>query len=427
MAAAVGLVQRGHQVAVWETARHWGGRARALTLRGPDGTPLVVDNGQHILIGAYTECLQLMRPVGVDPEQALLRLPLDLRHANGSGLLLPHLPPPWDAVLGIARAKGWSFHDKYALLAHAARWKRSHFRCNSHDTVADLCRGLPARLLQDFIDPLCISALNLPADQASGVVFLRILHDSLFAGRGGSNLLIPRTDLGTVFPASAAQWLAARGGVLHLGERAHSLQACGGDAHNGWQVNGDAFDGVVLATTSAEAARLALTAASGLHRTRAACEHWAGLADALPHTAIATVYAYSTTPPSHAHTLPSPMVALHATPEAPAQFAFDRGQLGGPAGLIALVISASDALPCDDRATLQALTLAQAEAQLGLRLTALRTVVEKRATFACTPDVQRPGADIAPRLWACGDYVEGPYPATLEGAVRSGLEVAQAF
>lgn len=426
MTAAVELVQRGHRVSVWETARLWGGRARALPLRDTQGQALTVDNGQHILIGAYTECLRLMRTVGVDAEQALLRLPLDLRDAQGQGLQLPDLPPPWDAAVGIARAKGWSLQDKYTLLARAARWKRSHFRCNAHDTVADLCQGLSARLLQDFIDPLCISALNLPAAQASGVVFLRILHDSLFAGRGGSHLLIPRTDLGQLFPSSAAAWLEQHGAQLHLGQRAHSLQARGSDAQDGWQVDGEAFDGVVMATTSAEAARLALTAAGGLHATRPACEHWAGMADSLPHTAIATVYVQH--PARLAATLPAPMVALHAGPQAPAQFAFDRGQLGGPPGLLALVISASDSLPLNDRAALEHMAVQQACAQLQLPgLQALRTVVEKRATFACTPDIERPPAHIAPHLWACGDFVEGPYPATLEGAVRSGVEVAQAF
>lgn len=426
MAAAVALVQRGNAVTVWETARLWGGRARAMPLHDAGGAPLTVDNGQHILIGAYTECLALMQTVGVDTLQALLRLPLDLRHADGSGLQLANLPPPWNAVLGIARATGWTVGEKYALLARAAHWKRAGFRCNGHDTVADICHGLPARLLEDFIDPLCISALNLPADRASGVVFLRILRDSLFAGRGGSDLLIPRTDLGTLFPASAAHWLAQRGAQLHLGQRVHSLSACGAEAQHGWQVNGQQFDGVVLATTSAEAARLALTAATGLEQHRATCEHWAGMADSLPHTAIATVYAQQSaaTPVC----LSAPMVALHTSAEAPAQFAFDKGQLGGPSGLLALVISASDALPAHDRSTLQQQVLAQAQTQLGLGpLTALRTVVEKRATFACTPEVARPPAPVAPGLWACGDYVEGPYPATLEGAVRSGLEVAQAF
>jgi hypothetical protein len=96
---------------------------------------------------------------------------------------------------------------------------------------------------------------------------------------------------------------------------------------------------------------------------------------------------------------------------------FDRGQLGGPAGLLAFVISASTG----DRDTAQRLTLQQASAQLGLKLEPVQTVVEKRATFACTPGLHRPGMQIAPGLRACGDYVEGPYPATLEGAVRAGV------
>jgi predicted NAD/FAD-dependent oxidoreductase len=57
----------------------------------------------------------------------------------------------------------------------------------------------------------------------------------------------------------------------------------------------------------------------------------------------------------------------------------------------------------------------------------LQTVIERRATFACTPGLQRPGLQVVPgqtRLLACGDYVAGPYPATLEGAVRSGLHAA---
>jgi hypothetical protein len=66
----------------------------------------------------------------------------------------------------------------------------------------------------------------------------------------------------------------------------------------------------------------------------------------------------------------------------------------------------------------------QLQEQLGLQqMEVLQTVVEKRATFACTPQLQRPPAQVAPHVWACGDYVDGPYPATLEGAVRSGVQV----
>ena len=89
MAAAVRATERGHAVTVFEAARTLGGRARGVPLTLPDGRDVMVDNGQHILIGAYTECLRLMRLVGVDVEQALLRLPLTLRYPDGSGLALP--------------------------------------------------------------------------------------------------------------------------------------------------------------------------------------------------------------------------------------------------------------------------------------------------------------------------------------------------
>jgi hypothetical protein len=62
--------------------------------------------------------------------------------------------------------------------------------------------------MAEFIDPLCVSALNTPACEASGQVFLRVLQDSLFSGRGGSNLLLPRTDLGALLPWPRAAWSA---------------------------------------------------------------------------------------------------------------------------------------------------------------------------------------------------------------------------
>ena len=112
------------------------------------------------------------------------------------------------------------------------------------------------------------------------------------------------------------------------------------------------------------------------------------------------------------------MLALHGSADAPAQFVFDRGQLGGPAGLLAFVVSAS----VGDKALLSAQVLAQGQAQLGLELELVQTIVEKRATFACTPNLQRPSANPHPHLSVCGDYIEGPYPATLEGAVMSGIQ-----
>ena len=413
LAAAVEAIAAGHQVTVFESGRTLGGRARALPVTLPDGQPAVLDNGQHILIGAYTEALRLMRLVGVDPATAMLRMPLRMEFPDGRGLRLPDWPAPLDALAGIARARGWSVADKWSLLRCAIGWQLHGFTCPPDTTVAALCGALTHRVMAELVDPLCVSALNMPPAQAGGQVFLRVLRDSMYGARGGSHLLLPRADLGTLFPQSASQWAVARGAWIRTGERVQACTAVSGR----WRVQGDLYDQLVIATSAPDAGRLVRTVVPSLPaEVQASALDWARTALALEHTAITTVYAWG-----KGVALPCPMLALRSGPDPggphPAQFVFDRGQLGGPVGLLAFVISASTG----DRETAQRLALQQARAQLGLQLEPVQTVVEKRATFACTPGLRRPGMQIAPGLRACGDYVEGPYPATLEGAVRAGV------
>lgn len=410
-AAAVEATRLGYQVTLFETTRIAGGRARRVgaTVRGE---PVALDNGQHILIGAYAETLRLMRDLGVNTDAALLRVPLTLQFPDGSGLKLPQLPAPFDALAGIIMARGWSLVDKLSMLKVAVGWQLKKFQCGPGESVADLCRGLSPGAMASLIEPLCVSALNTPADRASGQVFLRVMRDALFSESGGSNLLLPLTDLSALLPDAALAWLAAQGGTPRLGERVQSVAQAG----SGWVVTTDvsaAFDCVVLACPPHEAARL--VEGSGVP-----APDWLARANSLQYEALTTVYAWA--PEAR---LEQPMLALPMSAGEPAQFVFDRGQLGGPAGLLAFVISASTG----DSATLTAQVLTQAKAQLwhlGMGpLETVQTIVEKRATFACTPGLLRPGAEVAPGLYACGDYIAGPYPATLEGAVRSGLEAAR--
>ncbi len=430
MAAAVAAVQAGHDATVFEAARAVGGRARALVCTLPDGTEATLDNGQHILIGAYTETLRLMRVVGLDPEALLLRQPLSLPFIDGTGLQTPpwagQWPAPLDALAAIATARGWSWADRWSLMQASTGWQLRGFKCAPHTTVADLCRGVTPRVLHELIEPLCVSALNTPAAKASAQVFLKVLKDSLFGIRGGSNLLLPRVDLASLFPAAAAAWASApptteRPGQarVHCGVRVDSLvwQA----PH--WLVNEEPFDKVIWATSASNAAEaLEEYARSAPKPIAYGMHYWAAAAAALHFEAIATVYAYAP-----GVRLPHAMLALRNSATEPAQFVFDRGQLGGPEGLLAFVVSASHG----SRDELQASVMAQAASQLqalgGDRLQAVQTVIEKRATFACTPALPRPHHCIAPGLVAAGDYVYGPYPATLEGAVRSGLAAVQSL
>lgn len=405
-AAAVEATRLGHHITIFEASRIAGGRARRV-MASVNGQPVALDNGQHILIGAYAETLRLMKDLGVDASASFLRLPLAMQFPDGSGLRLPDWPAPLDAFAGILTAGGWSWADKLSLLKVALRWRLGGFTCRPEQSVSDLCRGLTPGAMASLIEPLCVSALNTPAERASGQVFLRVMRDALFAQSGGSNLLLPRVDLSALLPDAALAWLAAHGGgAPRLGVRVQALAP----ASTGWCVDGEAFDRVVLACPPNEAARL-------VEDSGALAPAWLADARGLRHEALTTVYAYG----AQAR-LRQPMLALPASATEPAQFAFDRARLGGPAGLLAFVVSASNG----DSATLTQQVLAQAAAQLGLTgLQPVQTIVEKRATFACTPGLRRPPVAVAEGLLACGDYIAGPYPATLEGAVRSGLEAAR--
>ena len=439
LAAAIHVTQAGHHATVLEAARAIGGRARALNVILPSGQEATLDNGQHILIGAYSETLRLMQTVGVAVRKSLLRMPLTLRYPDGSGLQLPAWKMPWfagmDVAAGILRAKGWSWRDKLSLLRAADAWRRSNFTCAQAHTVARLCQGISPRVMADMIDPLVVSALNTPTGRASGQVFLRILRDSLFANSDagpGSNLLLPKADLGRLFPTAAWDWLRTQGADLHTGVRLQSLQATTAPdtqslsksellAHIPRWLSADlpvetgSFDAVIIATPAVEAARI--IRASITQDTAQIAQQWLAHADGLQYEAITTVYAHS--PQAK---LTEPMLALRNNPQEPAQFVFDRGQLTGHTGLLAFVVSAS----AGDAATLEQQVIQQGRAQLNLAgLQPVKTIVDKRATFACTPALQRPALHIAPGLLACGDYVDGPYPSTLEGAVRSGLAAAQ--
>ena len=407
LAAAIEATRAGARVALYEMAPTPGGRARDVVSHGGD-----LDNGQHICIGAYRETLRLLDEVGVDRTAIFARLPLTLVDAEGRGLRMRRGEPLAAFAWAVAGRRGWSWRARIALLRVASRWRRAGFRAMPGETVADLAADLPAAVRRDFIEPLCVAALNTPAEEASGAVFLRVLRDALVGSPGSADLLLPRVGLGNVFPAPALAWLERNGATIRLAHRVDQIERDG----TAWRIEGGSADHVVIAASTVEAARLVAPHAPA----------WAATAAALRYEPIATVYARSA-----GCNLPEPMLALHAgNADRPAQFVFDRGRLGGQAGTLAFVISGASLWVERGIAATEAATLAQGNAELGRFLRApleiVRTIVEKRATFACTPGLVRPPMDVAPGLFACGDYLAGPYPATLEGAVRSGVAAAHA-
>lgn len=416
-AAAVELTRRGKHVTLIEAARTAGGRARRVEHEGHH-----LDNGQHILLGAYHDSLRLMRTVGITPSQALLRLPLQMRYppgCDGMEFIAGRLPAPLHLLSALLTSRGLSVGDKLSLarFSSAARWMNS--RLDVDCSVAELLERFEQteRLIQLMWRPLCISALNTPPERASARVFLKTLGDSLGAARSASDMLLPTRDLSALFPDAAISYVEKRGGKVHLGVHVRTLNH---QTHQ-WQITGDdldeCFDKVIVATP----AHAAQTLLAPLNTA---------LSDSLNFTyePITTCYLKY----DSSVRLAAPFFALidHAESAQWGQFVFDRGQLNATqAGLLAVVISAST-----DAIALGQATLANAVAQQladVFQRKELATpewswiITEKRATFACEPNLRRPPNQTAlNNLWLAGDYTAGDYPATIEGAVRSGLQAA---
>jgi squalene-associated FAD-dependent desaturase len=424
-AAGVELASKGARVTLFEAARTLGGRARAVQAK-----EALLDNGQHIMLGAYAETLALLRRVGIREADALLRLPLQMRYPAQSGLMdfvAPPLPAPLHMLVALLRAKGLEREDKLALarFSTSARWM--DWGLNTDCSVAVLLErfGQTPRLTRLMWRPLCLAALNTPIERASANVFLAVLRDSLGAKRKASDMLLPRVLLDALFPDAARHYVEERGGKVVCGARVDAIVRSG----EGWRVSTGSdvadVDAVVLATPAWQSAALL--------RPLPALDALAAQLDAFEYEAISTVY-LQYAPDLR---LPLPFCALLDDPAHGAwgQFVFDRGQLGagddrGQDGLLAVVVSAAGeaaSLDQDALAAAVASQLAAAFRQPGLaqpRWT--RVLTEKRATFACTPGLERPvNATSLPRLFLAGDYTAGDYPATLENAVRSGTAAAR--
>lgn len=412
-AAAVELAKNGHQVTLIEAARIVGGRARRVEQHG-----LPLDNGQHILLGAYRDTLRLMRTVGLNPEQSLLRLPLQMRYppaSDGMDFLAPRLPAPLHVAWALLRARGLERDDKLALMrfSSAARWM--DWQLDIDCSVSELLERFEqtARLIQLMWRPLCLAALNTPPERASAKVFLNVLRDSLGAKRAASDMLLPTVDLSVLFPDAAVRYVEAHGGSVRLGVHVRAIERSG----QGWQVDGSEFDELILATPS-----------------------WITADLLAPHDAALAAMSFEQEPITTCYLqypstlkLAIPFYALIDAPQSEqwGQFVFDRGQLNdAQAGLLAVVVSASSeasALSHSKLAAAICLQLAEALDLPELNQPLWSSVItEKRATFSCTPDLQRPSNRTAQQgLWIAGDYTEGDYPATIEGAVRSGLQAAR--
>lgn len=408
LAAAATLTAHGVPVTVFEAGSLLGGRARRVAWRG-----LALDNGQHILLGAYRETLRLLDLTGANP-RSVARLPLQLALPGRFELKAARLPAPFHLLAGLLRAHGLTWQERLAAIRFASALRIQSFRLARDESVATLL----ARYRQDgeisrlLWEPLCLAALNTPVRIASAQVFLNVLRDSFTHARGDSDLILPQADLTALFPERVAAFVRKQGGRLLANTRIRHIRAGQEEFTLTHATGKDTFSHVICATAPQHAVPL-LKPLPELHRETA-------LIAALSYQPIATAYFQY---PQFVR-LPWPMSGMD---NGPAQWVFDRGRTHGTPGLLAAVVSAEGihlSIPQDD---LAADIHRQLERTFDLPAPLWhKVIIEKRATFSCTAGLKRPQqATALANFFLAGDYTAGDYPATIEGAVRSGVKCAK--
>lgn len=419
LACALTLAQRGARVTVIDAAPQAGGRARRVEVALGDAT-YALDNGQHLLVGAYRETLRLIAQVGRDPEQVLLRMPFELRYPDGYALRARRWPAPWHLAAALAGARGFSLADRASIVRDVRAWQRRDWQADDAADARAAIRFATPEVVRRVWNPLCLAALNVPLGAASATVFLNVLRDSLGADTAAADLLLPRRDLSAVFPEAALQALRAAGAELRLRCRVTALRRA-----SGWSLQcadeSLAADAVVLALPPARAADLLASAQRVELVPAIACLQRVDMAP------IATTYLRYAAPPR----LSAPMLALRDDPAAQrfGQWVFSRGALDPRcAGVLAVVVSGDGPHVALDRAELGAAAARQLTADLGLPPPIAQfTLVEKRATIQPRPNLQRPPTTLpAAGLFLAGDAADSAYPSTLEGSVRAGMAAAHA-
>ncbi|MDZ4097894.1 MAG: FAD-dependent oxidoreductase, partial [Methylophilaceae bacterium] len=227
LATAARLAESNIPVTLFEASPQLGGRARGVQWKGH-----TLDNGQHILLGAYSETLSLLKQAGVNEDQALLRLPLQLTMQPDFELrAYDALPAPLHILVGLICAKGLSWHDRLSAIRFMVWMRLIGFRLKQDIALAALLtsRNQSQKITQLLWEPLCLAALNTPLVSASGQVFLNVLRDSFSKSKSDCDMLLPKQDLSQLIAEPLARFVQSTGGEVITASPVESVAADGAD------------------------------------------------------------------------------------------------------------------------------------------------------------------------------------------------------
>ncbi|MFY9904074.1 MAG: hydroxysqualene dehydroxylase HpnE [Terriglobales bacterium] len=428
LAAGCALAEAGFRVSLFERRPYLGGRASSYQ---HPGTGEVVDNCQHVLLGCCTNLLDFYRRAGVEDKIRWYEKLTFLEPGGRASEIAPSsLPAPLHTAPAFLRAECLNFHDKVAISRAMAALAPSTPR-DCGESFLDWLKshGQTPQAIERFWKTILVSALNEDLDRVSVPYAAQVVRESFLKSAAAGRMGIPTVPLTDLY-STAGDYIRARGGEIQFRASLESFRM------EGFQVsvtaNGqeDKFDYLVLALPFDAVGRILpdTTAAAPL---AAALEQFSSS----PITGIHLWFDREISNLDHA-------VLLDRT----IQWMFHKSRLiasrteqarnpdsndGG--SYIELVVSCSRSLV--EKSKTEIVEMAMREAQeffphapdaVLLKSTVIKEV---HATYSPRPgiDQYRPKPQTAwPRVFLAGDWTATGWPATMEGAVRSGYLAAEA-
>jgi squalene synthase HpnD len=421
LAAATELILRGHDVTLIEGRALLGGRAHSFV---DAKTGLVLDNGQHILMGCYHESLALLRALGVrDRLHTPPRIDVPFVSEKGLSRMIATAPDPLHLLSALLNYGELNAADKWAAAKLALRLRAGQEPLAGENVKVWMKRwSQTPNLIRALWEPLCIAALNEPVATASATLFATVIRRSFLAGSADSTILLSRVGLSELFAPE----------VKRL------IEMCRGTWRTQSMVTGlDFADGKLREIKFNDGSTLQPQA----------------VVSALPwHVLRGLLPAESKLARACAEIHDAPIVSLHlwldrlilnepfvGLLDSPVHWVFSRDHIHGPnpAGqeghVITAVVSGARDLVDKTGPELEDLTMRELARLLpearGVRVLHRMVYKARSATFAATPQTEplRPGATTEwSNFWLAGDWTDTGYPATIEGAIVSGNRAARA-
>lgn len=412
IAAAVTLAQRGVRVLLLETRRKLGGRATSFTDPRSGHT---IDNCQHVALGCCTNYLRLCERLGVADKIAwhddIHWLEAGGRH---SVLRADPLPAPMHGGPSLSRASFLTWADKRALsraMRAAMFTDRSTQAGVTFEAWLARTRPTPGSIAR-FWTPLMVSACNLDVDRVCAATALHVVQEGFLANRVGSRMGVAAVPLVELYDP-AEELIRGESGEIRLGASVASIGERSVTMVDGTHIEAER---VISAVPAERAARMVDGAVQEKD------DRLARMAPHLTHSPILGVHLVFDRPVMGT---PNAVLVDRAT-----QWIFRKDAEGR---VVHAVISAADAWMAlgEDEIVERVVTDIRAciPEAAGAQVVSARAVKEKLATWAATPafEAHRPAAvSDASALILAGDYVRTGWPATMEGAARSGFMAAAA-